>query len=76
MKCKAIRALQLVLGLILFSAGATQDSGLGLIVEQVRAIGPGAWVRLTTGAQLNGLREAMATMRAIRSAGMHANDAV
>ena len=44
MKCKAIRALQLVLGLILFSAGGAHDSSLDLMVEQVRAIGPGPWV--------------------------------
>jgi hypothetical protein len=54
MKCKAIRALQLVLGLILFSAGGPHDSGFDLMVEQVRAIGPGPWVRLITGVQLNG----------------------
>jgi hypothetical protein len=75
MKCKAIRALQLVLALILFSAGASQDSGFNLVVEQVRAIGPGPWVRLITRAQLNGLRETMAKMRGVRFAGMDANDA-
>jgi hypothetical protein len=75
MKCKAIRTLQLVLGLILFSLAGTQDSALNLVVEQVRAIGPGPWVRLITGAQLNGLRNAMAKMSSIRSAGIHTNDA-
>ena len=63
MKCKAIRALQLLLGLILFSTGGAHDCGFDLVVEQVRAIGPGAWIQLITGAQLNGLREAMAKVR-------------
>jgi hypothetical protein len=66
MKCKAIRALQLVLGLILFSVVGSQDSALGLVVEQVRAIGPGPWVRLITGAQLSGLRAAMTKMGSTR----------
>jgi hypothetical protein len=74
MKCKAIRALQLVLGLLLFSVVGSQDSALGLVVEQVRAIGPGPWVRLMTGAQLNGLRETFAKVSSMRS-GIHANDA-
>jgi hypothetical protein len=63
MKCKAIRALQLLLGLILFSTGGAHDCGFDLVVEQVRAIGPGAWIQLITGAQLNGLREAIAKVR-------------
>ena len=36
MKCKAIRALQLVLGLILFSAGGAHDSGFDLMVRLCR----------------------------------------
>jgi hypothetical protein len=75
MKCKAIRALQLVLGLLVFSLVGSQDSALGLVVEQVRAIGPGPWVRLASGAQLNGLRETLAKVSGKRSAAMHANDA-
>jgi hypothetical protein len=75
MKCKAIRALQLVLGLLAFSLIGSQDYALGLVVEQVRAIGPGPWVRLVSGAQLNGLRETMAKVSGMRSAAMHANDA-
>jgi hypothetical protein len=51
------------LGLILFSTGGAHDCGFDLVVEQVRAIGPGAWIQLITGAQLNGLREAMAKVR-------------
>jgi hypothetical protein len=75
MKCKAMRALQLVLGLLLFSVVGSQDSALGLVVEQVRAIGPGPWVRLVAGAQFNGLRETMAKVSSMRSTDMHANDA-
>jgi hypothetical protein len=75
MKCKAMRALQLVLGLLLFSVVGSQDSALGLVVEQVRAIGPGPWVRLVADAQFNGLRETMVKVSSMRSTVMHTNDA-
>jgi len=38
--------IRLLLGLALFAAGAGQGGGLGLVVEQVAAVGPRQWLSL------------------------------
>ena len=50
MKDKALRGLLVLLGLVVvFAAGGGQRGGLGLVVQQIRVIGPRQWLGLIAG---------------------------
>lgn len=49
MKHKAARALGIALSLIVFVVGGTQQDGLNLVVQQIRAIGTRQWFGLMAG---------------------------
>ena len=54
MKCKALSALRLLLGLLVFAAGGDQTGGLGLVVQQIETIGPRQWLNLMAGTIVSG----------------------
>jgi hypothetical protein len=54
MKCKALSALRLLLGLLAFAAGSDQTGGLGLILAQIETIGPRQWLNLMAGTIVTG----------------------
>jgi hypothetical protein len=54
MKCKALSALRLLLGLLAFAAGSDQTGGLGLVLAQIEAIGPRQWLNLMAGTIVSG----------------------
>ena len=49
MKHKAARALGVALSLIVFAVGGSQQDGLNLLVQQIRAIGTRQWLGLMAG---------------------------
>ena len=49
MKHKTLRGLQLLLGLLLFAAGSGQTGGVGLVVQQIEAVGARQWLSLMAG---------------------------
>jgi hypothetical protein len=49
MKSKALSALRLLLGLLVFAAGSDQTGGFGLVLTQIEAIGPRQWLNLMAG---------------------------
>ena len=49
MKHKAACALGIALSLIVFAVGGTQQNGLNLVVQQIRAIGTRQWLGLMAG---------------------------
>jgi hypothetical protein len=49
MKCKALFALRLLLGLVVVAIGNGQTGGLGLVFQQIEAIGPRQWLSLMAG---------------------------
>jgi hypothetical protein len=49
MKHKAVRALGIALSLIAFAIGGSQQGGLNLMVDQIRAIGTRQWLELMAG---------------------------
>ena len=49
MKHKAARALAIALSLIVFAVGGSQQDGLNLLVQQIRAIGTRQWLGLMAG---------------------------
>ena len=49
MKHKAARALGIALSLIVFAVGGSQQDGLNLLVQQIRAIGTRQWLGLMAG---------------------------
>ena len=49
MKCKALLALRLLLGLLVFAAGSDQTGGFGLVLQQIETIGPRQWLNLMAG---------------------------
>lgn len=49
MKCKALFALRLLLGLVVVAIGNGQTGGLGLLFQQIEAIGPRQWLNLMAG---------------------------
>ena len=49
MKHKTLRGLQLLLGLLLFAAGSGQPGGVGLVVQQIEAVGARQWLSLMAG---------------------------
>jgi len=49
MKHKAARALGIALSLIAFAIGGSQQGGLNLMVDQIRAIGTRQWLELMAG---------------------------
>jgi len=46
MKHKALRASQLLFGLLLFAAGGGQPGGLDLVVQQIETVGARQWLGL------------------------------
>src|ERR1700730_2711673 len=54
MKCKALSALRLLVGLLAFAAGSDQTGGLGLVLAQIEAIGPRQWLNLMAGTIVSG----------------------
>ncbi len=49
MKCKTLFALRLLLGLVAVALGNGQTGGLGLVFQQIEAIGPKQWLNLMAG---------------------------
>jgi hypothetical protein len=49
MKNKALSALRLLLGLLVFAAGSDQTGGFGLVLQQIETIGPRQWLNLMAG---------------------------
>ena len=49
MKHKAARSLGIALSLIAFAVGGSQQGGLNLMVDQIRAIGTRHWLELMAG---------------------------
>ncbi|HEY7247531.1 MAG TPA: hypothetical protein VH678_26970 [Xanthobacteraceae bacterium] len=49
MKCKSLLALRILLGLIVLAIGNGQTGGLGLVFQQIEAIGPRQWLNLMAG---------------------------
>ena len=49
MKHKAARALGIALSLIAFAIGGSQQGGLNVMVDQIRAIGTRQWLELMAG---------------------------
>jgi hypothetical protein len=49
MKHKAARALGIALSLIVFALAGSQQDGLNLVVQQIRAIGTRQWLGLMAG---------------------------
>jgi hypothetical protein len=49
MKYKALRGLQLLLGLLLFAAGSAQPAGIDLVIRQIEIIGARQWLSLMAG---------------------------
>ena len=49
MKHKAARALGIALSLIVFAVGGSQQDGLNLLVQQIKAIGTRQWLGLMAG---------------------------
>ena len=49
MKHKAARALGIALSLIAFAIGGSQQGGLNVMVDQIRAIGTRQWLGLMAG---------------------------
>ena len=62
MKHKALRALQLVLGLLLFAAGGTQPGGFDLVAQQIAITGPRQWFGLMVGAAIAPVSERIAAV--------------
>ncbi len=54
MKCKALSALRLLLGLLAFAAGSDQTGGFGLVLQQIETIGPRQWLNLMAGTIVSG----------------------
>ena len=48
MKKKALAAVRLLLPLLMLAAGSGSSGGLGIIVEQIQAIGPRQWLNVAT----------------------------
>jgi hypothetical protein len=49
MKYKTLFALRLLLGLVVLAIGNGQTGGLGLVFQQIEAIGPRQWLNLMAG---------------------------
>ncbi len=49
MKCKSLFALRLLLGLVVLAIGNGQTGGLGLVFQQIEAMGPRQWLNLMAG---------------------------
>jgi hypothetical protein len=60
MQPKALRGLQLVLGLVLFAAGGGQPIGLGVVAQQIEMIGARQWLGLMAGSAVAPLSERIA----------------
>jgi hypothetical protein len=60
MRYKALRALQLVLGLLLFTAGSGQPGGFDLVAQQIAITGPRQWLGLMVGAAIAPVRQRIA----------------
>jgi hypothetical protein len=54
MKYKALSALRLLLGLLVFAAGSDQTGGFGLVLAQIETIGPRQWLNLMAGTIVSG----------------------
>ena len=54
MKCKALSALRLVFGLLVFAMGSDQTGGFGLALQQIETIGPRQWLNLMAGTIIAG----------------------
>jgi hypothetical protein len=50
MKYKALLALRLLVGLVAVAVSNGQTGGLGLVFQQIEAIGPRQWLNLMAGA--------------------------
>jgi hypothetical protein len=48
MKKKALTAARLFLSLLMLTAGSGSSGGLGIIVDQIQAIGPRQWLNVAT----------------------------
>jgi hypothetical protein len=62
MQPKALRGLQLVLGLVLFAAGGGQPIGLGVVAQQIEMIGARQWLGLMAGSAMAPLSERIAAV--------------
>jgi hypothetical protein len=49
MKYKTLFTLRLLLGLVVLAIGNGQTGGLGLVFQQIEAIGPRQWLNLMAG---------------------------
>jgi hypothetical protein len=49
MKNKALSALRLLLGLLVFAAGSDQTGGFGIVLQQIETIGARQWLNLMAG---------------------------
>jgi hypothetical protein len=63
---KALRGLQLTLGLLLFAAGSGQPAGLSLVVQQIEMIGARQWLGLIAGSAMAPVSERIAAAFARR----------
>jgi hypothetical protein len=54
MKYKALSALRLLLGLLVFAMGSDQTGGFGLVLQQIETIGPRQWLNLMAGTIVTG----------------------
>jgi hypothetical protein len=60
MKHKALRASQLVLGLVLFAAGTGPSGGFDLVVQQIAMVGARQWLGLVAGSAIAPVSERIA----------------
>jgi hypothetical protein len=59
--------MQLAAAVLLFPSTTSANGGFGVVLDHVRTIGPGPWVRMVTDLQLQGVRSAVARWRPARS---------
>ena len=52
MNHRALRGLQLLLGLLLFAAGSGQPAGLDLVVQQIEIMGARQWLGVMAGSAI------------------------
>jgi hypothetical protein len=57
---KALRGLQLVFGLLLFTASGGQPGGLDLVVQQIEIMGARQWLGLMAGSAIAPVSERVA----------------